>query len=196
MGLEPTTTKSVLDALNNWPFCSVLTFYFGYCLRQSPNFLKANTRETNYMGIAQWTDKYSIHLWTSFWSKSRKLTWEGFDPTTIEFRSDAQRDWIFRTWVQLALRGYIVQASFRLLVSSSVATFFLMKIYIYIYIYREREREDNHFYTCITLTQVRSPAFTTGGSICANKTSFETSFSCWCSQFVNLLVESLLPKAK
>ena len=182
MGLEPTTTKSVLDALNNWPFCSVLTFYFSYCLRLSPNFLKSNTRENNYMGIAEWIDKYSIHLWTSFWSKSRKMTWGGFDPTTIEFRSDAQRDWIFRTWVHQS--------------PHQSPQFFNENLYIYIYIYIYREREDNHFYTCITLTQVRSPAFTTGGSICANKTSFETSFSCWYSQLVNLLVESLLPKAK
>ena len=128
MELEPTATKFVLGALYNWTFCSVLTFYFAYCLRQSPNFLKSNTREDNYMGIAEWTDKYSVHLWTSFWSKSRKLTSERFEPTIIEFRSNAQRDWIFRAWLQLALRGYIVQVSFRLLTSSSVTTFILMKI--------------------------------------------------------------------
>lgn len=137
MELEPTATKFVLGALYNWTFCSVLTFYFTYCLRQSPNFLKSNTREDNYMGIAEWTDKYSVHLWTSFWSKSRKLTSERFEPTIIEFRSNAQRDWLFRAWLQLALRGYIVQVSFRLLTSSSV---------IYIYISRERKEPLVHLY--------------------------------------------------
>ena len=50
-----------------------------------------------------------IPHWKIFWSGYRKLARVGFEPTTIEFRSDALTDWVMRPWVQLALRANHVQ---------------------------------------------------------------------------------------
>ena len=52
---------------------------------------------------------YGTHHWSLIWSSYRKLAWVGFEPTTIEFHSDALTDWAIRPWVQLALRTNFVQ---------------------------------------------------------------------------------------
>ena len=51
---------------------------------------------------------YGIHHRRILWSSYRKLAWEGFEPTTTEFRSDALTDSAIRSWVQLTLRANFV----------------------------------------------------------------------------------------
>ena len=52
---------------------------------------------------------YGIHHRMILWSNYRKLAWEGFEPTTTEFHSDALTEWAIRLWVQIALRANLVQ---------------------------------------------------------------------------------------
>ena len=60
--------------------------------------------------FAEWADTYGIHHRRIFWSRCRKLSCVGSEPTTTEFRSDALTDWaIIRPWVRLALRANFVQ---------------------------------------------------------------------------------------
>ena len=49
---------------------------------------------------------YVIHHWRIF---RRKLAWVGFQPTTIEFCSDALTDWPIKPWVQLPFRPNFLQ---------------------------------------------------------------------------------------
>ena len=64
-------------------------FHFGYCLRQSPRvfWLKIFLRWSH--ECSRMNDAYGIHHWRIIWSSYRKLTWVGFQTTTIEFPSDA-----------------------------------------------------------------------------------------------------------
>ena len=52
---------------------------------------------------------YGIHHCRILSSSLRKLAWEGFEPTTTEFRSDPLTDWAIIPWLQLALRANFVQ---------------------------------------------------------------------------------------
>ena len=63
------------------------------------------------MGVAEWTDRFGIHQWTTLKSTYRKLSWVGFEPTTTEFYSDALTNWAIMSWAQVALRANFLQLS-------------------------------------------------------------------------------------
>ena len=84
--------------------CSVLTFHFSLCSRQSPHLLEAKSRTGNHVA-AEEIDTYGIHHCSIFRSSYRKLAWVGIVPTSTEFHSDALTIWAMRPWVQLALRA-------------------------------------------------------------------------------------------
>ena len=98
-------------------------FHSGYCLRHSPRvfWLKIFLRLSH--ECRRMNDTYGIHHWRILWSSYRKLTWVGFETTTIEFRSDALTSqfctatpiWSF-AWCQV---------SFRLLLSTVVTFIFI-----------------------------------------------------------------------
>ena len=90
-------------------YCSLFTFHFGYCLRQSPHLLQAKSRTSNHMSATEWIDTYGIHHWRILRSSNRKLAWVGFHLTTTEFSSDALTNLTIRPWFQLALRANCAQ---------------------------------------------------------------------------------------
>ena len=68
-----------------------------------------------------------------------QLAWVGFEPTTTEFRSDAQSDWAIRSSVQLALRAnfglyiwYKVYHSFDSQLPNNPKLFWLLLLYSFI----------------------------------------------------------------
>ena len=107
--MSPTRTESQLcTATPISSLCSVFTFHFGYCLRQSPHLLEAKPRTSNHVS-SRMIHTYGIHHWRIFTSSDRKLARVWFEPTITEFRSDALTDWAIRPWIQLALRANFVQ---------------------------------------------------------------------------------------
>ena len=80
-----------------WLFASITTF------------IESKFSVRNHMSVAEWADTYAIHQWQILWSRSRTLTWVGFEPTTTEFLSNTLNHWTLRPWVQLAFRANFVQ---------------------------------------------------------------------------------------
>ena len=126
---ELTTTEPGLEALTNWDirprvqlaltaifvqplqvhhFFNV-TFNFGRLASSVATFFYSKFSVGNHMSVAEWADKYGIHLWRILWSSYRKLAWVGIEPTTTEPRSHSLIDLAIMPWVQLALRTIFLQ---------------------------------------------------------------------------------------
>ena len=87
---------------------SVLTFYFGFCLRQVQHLLEAKSRTCNHVSSG-WIDTYGIHHWRSFRSSYIELTCVVVEPTATKFRLDALTNWTLRPLVQLTHTSNFVQ---------------------------------------------------------------------------------------
>ena len=128
-GFEPTTTEFRSDALTDWaikPFVQLvlwanfvqlfqihlfvqwLGFISVFAFASHHICLKCSLAQVITL-VEEWTSTYGVHHWKIFKRTYRNLAWLGFEPMTIDFRSDALANLALRSWVQLSLRANFLQ---------------------------------------------------------------------------------------
>ena len=128
-GFEPKTTEFRSDALTDWaikPFVQLvlwanfvqlfqihlfvqwLGFISVFAFASHHICLKCSLAQVITL-VEEWTSTYGVHHWKIFKRTYRNLAWLGFEPMTIDFRSDALANLALRSWVQLSLRANFLQ---------------------------------------------------------------------------------------